>query len=129
VAAAAAKIATTVGYNKSKHSATIGKAKPHEGKLVKGSWTMEVKTIHYFGQRVLMMFLFGMFVQEDHKLLELVQTHGAKKWSFIASHLPGRIHKQCRERYHLFNSECIYPTGSIGPKCSCKTKSICVLFI
>ena len=28
-------------------------------------------------------------------------THGAKKWSKIAEHLPGRIGKQCRERYAL----------------------------
>lgn len=26
--------------------------------------------------------------------------HGAKKWSLIAQHLPGRIGKQCRERWH-----------------------------
>ena len=25
---------------------------------------------------------------------------GAKKWSVIATHLPGRIGKQCRERWH-----------------------------
>ena len=30
---------------------------------------------------------------------KLVAMHGAKKWSFISSHLPGRIGKQCRERY------------------------------
>ena len=27
-------------------------------------------------------------------------THGAKKWSVIAGFLPGRIDKQCRERWH-----------------------------
>ena len=26
--------------------------------------------------------------------------HGAKDWTMIASHLPGRIGKQCRERWH-----------------------------
>lgn len=31
-------------------------------------------------------------------IVELVAKHGAKKWSLIASHLPGRIGKQCRER-------------------------------
>ena len=31
---------------------------------------------------------------------ELVATHGAKKWSVIAGFLPGRIGKQCRERWH-----------------------------
>jgi len=46
--------------------------------LVKGPWTAE----------------------EDHKVLELVDKYGAKKWSLIASQLPGRIGKQCRERWH-----------------------------
>eukprot|EP00559_Dactyliosolen_fragilissimus_P006567 CAMPEP_0184864258 /NCGR_PEP_ID=MMETSP0580-20130426/14302_1 /TAXON_ID=1118495 /ORGANISM="Dactyliosolen fragilissimus" /LENGTH=635 /DNA_ID=CAMNT_0027362967 /DNA_START=13 /DNA_END=1917 /DNA_ORIENTATION=+ len=46
--------------------------------LVKGPWTAE----------------------EDSKVMELVKKHGAKKWSLIASELPGRIGKQCRERWH-----------------------------
>jgi len=37
---------------------------------------------------------------EDSKVLQLVQTYGAKKWSLIAYNLPGRIGKQCRERWH-----------------------------
>lgn len=37
---------------------------------------------------------------EDDKVLELVEKYGAKKWSLIASLLPGRIGKQCRERWH-----------------------------
>jgi hypothetical protein len=44
---------------------------------IKGSWTEE----------------------EDKKLVDLVKKYGAKRWSFIASHLKGRIGKQCRERY------------------------------
>ncbi|EFC44400.1 hypothetical protein NAEGRDRAFT_79798 [Naegleria gruberi] len=36
---------------------------------------------------------------EDEKLLQLVKKHGPKRWSFIASHLEGRVGKQCRERY------------------------------
>jgi hypothetical protein len=44
--------------------------------LVKGPWTAE----------------------EDAKVIDLVSTHGAKKWSVIANCLPGRIGKQCRER-------------------------------
>ena len=35
---------------------------------------------------------------EDAKVVELVGRLGAKKWSAIAGHLPGRIGKQCRER-------------------------------
>eukprot|EP00808_Paulinella_micropora_P017566 g57660.t1 len=46
--------------------------------LVKGPWTAE----------------------EDAKVQALVAKVGPKKWSVIASHLPGRIGKQCRERWH-----------------------------
>jgi len=46
--------------------------------LVKGPWTSD----------------------EDQKVMELVKEYGAKKWSLIASNLPGRIGKQCRERWH-----------------------------
>jgi hypothetical protein len=38
--------------------------------------------------------------EEDQKVIELVEQLGAKKWSQIAQHLPGRIGKQCRERWH-----------------------------
>lgn len=46
--------------------------------LVKGPWTED----------------------EDKKVMELVKQYGPKKWSLIASNLPGRIGKQCRERWH-----------------------------
>nr|KYP34266.1 Myb-related protein 3R-1 [Cajanus cajan] len=46
--------------------------------LVKGPWTQE----------------------EDDKIVELVSIHGPTKWSLIAKSLPGRIGKQCRERWH-----------------------------
>lgn len=48
-----------------------------EEHLIKGSWTDD----------------------EDKMLVELVNTHGARRWSHIASFLKGRIGKQCRERY------------------------------
>jgi len=38
--------------------------------------------------------------EEDRKVVELVGRHGPKRWSQIASELPGRIGKQCRERWH-----------------------------
>jgi hypothetical protein len=38
--------------------------------------------------------------QEDKQVMELVAKHGAKRWSVIAAELPGRIGKQCRERWH-----------------------------
>ncbi|XP_059276122.1 uncharacterized protein LOC132030486 [Lycium ferocissimum] len=46
--------------------------------LVKGPWTKE----------------------EDDQIIELVGKYGSKKWSVIAKSLPGRIGKQCRERWH-----------------------------
>ncbi|XP_012850222.1 PREDICTED: myb-related protein 3R-1 isoform X2 [Erythranthe guttata] len=46
--------------------------------LVKGPWTPE----------------------EDDKITELVARYGPTKWSVIAKSLPGRIGKQCRERWH-----------------------------
>jgi hypothetical protein len=39
-------------------------------------------------------------VDEDSYLIKLVQKYGAQKWTSIAEHLPGRIGKQCRERWH-----------------------------
>jgi transcription factor MYB, plant len=38
--------------------------------------------------------------EEDGKVRQLVAVYGAKKWSKIAAELPGRIGKQCRERWH-----------------------------
>lgn len=46
--------------------------------LVKGPWTQ----------------------QEDEQIVELVAKYGPTKWSVIAKSLPGRIGKQCRERWH-----------------------------
>ena len=39
-------------------------------------------------------------MEEDEKIMTLVEKYGAKKWSFIAQHLNGRVGKQCRERYN-----------------------------
>ncbi|KAG8653611.1 transcription factor MYB3R-1 isoform X2 [Manihot esculenta] len=38
--------------------------------------------------------------EEDDLIRDLVGKQGIKKWSEIAKHLPGRIGKQCRERWH-----------------------------
>ena len=46
--------------------------------LIKGAWTPE----------------------EDERLLQLVHAHGPSHWNRIAEHIPGRIGKQCRERWH-----------------------------
>uniref|UniRef100_A0AAY4AJE0 V-myb avian myeloblastosis viral oncogene homolog-like 1 n=1 Tax=Denticeps clupeoides TaxID=299321 RepID=A0AAY4AJE0_9TELE len=45
---------------------------------VKGSWTKK----------------------EDAMMIELVSKYGAKNWPVIAEHIPGRVGKQCRERWH-----------------------------
>jgi myb-related protein len=37
---------------------------------------------------------------EDDTISRLVDKYGPRHWSLIASHLPGRIGKQCRERWH-----------------------------
>jgi len=44
--------------------------------------------------------------EEDELLASLVAEYGAKKWSVIAEKVPGRIGKQCRERWlnHLDTS-------------------------
>ena len=51
---------------------------------------------------------------EDKVVFDMVTTHGVGniKWSVIASKLPGRIGKQCRERW--FNH--LDPTISKGPR-------------
>ena len=46
--------------------------------VVKGNWTQE----------------------EDDKIRTLINEYGAAKWSLLAKHLPGRIGKQCRERWY-----------------------------
>jgi len=38
--------------------------------------------------------------EEDKKLSKLVENYGTKNWRFIASHLRGRLPKQCRERWY-----------------------------
>ena len=38
--------------------------------------------------------------EEDEILTEIVTRSGAKNWTHVAKSLPGRIGKQCRERWH-----------------------------
>jgi hypothetical protein len=46
------------------------------------------------------------FPDEDTKLKELVLVHGETSWSTIASHMPGRNARQCRERWkHYLSSD------------------------
>lgn len=48
--------------------------------------------------------------EEDRVVCEHVQLLGPCKWSKIASYLPGRIGKQCRERWHNHLNPCIRKT-------------------
>ena len=50
----------------------------HYTEIIKGAWSEE----------------------EDEIVMSLVKKLGPKQWSIIASYLPGRIGKQCRERWH-----------------------------
>lgn len=38
--------------------------------------------------------------EEDDIVIKLVAENGPQKWTHVAAHLPGRIGKQCRERWH-----------------------------
>ena len=38
--------------------------------------------------------------EEDEIVIKLVDKNGPRNWSKIAEYLPGRIGKQCRERWH-----------------------------
>jgi len=52
--------------------------KPPVAIIIKGAWSAE----------------------EDELLLRAIEQQGTRKWSVLASHLPGRTGKQCRERWH-----------------------------
>ena len=67
------------GKGQSGKSSELGQASKNKSQDgVKGPWTAE----------------------EDNIVMQLVAEHGPHHWSLIASHLPGRIGKQCRERWH-----------------------------
>ena len=38
--------------------------------------------------------------EEDQTIIEWVQAHGPTAWQRLSALLPGRLGKQCRERYH-----------------------------
>jgi Myb-like DNA-binding protein FlbD len=39
-------------------------------------------------------------IEEDRKVIELIEKYGPQRWNFIAENIPGRVGKQCRERWH-----------------------------
>ncbi|XP_022926545.1 transcription factor MYB98-like [Cucurbita moschata] len=61
-----------------------GQKKPN---VIKGQWTVEEDR-------------FDICVEKNRVLVQLVEQYGTRKWSHIAQTLPGRIGKQCRERWH-----------------------------
>lgn len=75
-------------FNFSRYSPTPTTAVP-AWSIVKGPWTED----------------------EDRRLCRLVNEYGAKKWTFIAQKLRGRVGKQCRERWHNH----LDPTIKKGP--------------
>lgn len=57
-----------------------------------------------------------MLAQEDDKLRDLVAQYGPNNWTIISNFLPGRVNKQCRERYVLgaFAMLCDVLTAHMG---------------
>ena len=52
--------------------------------------------------------------EEDELLRRIVLAHGAKSWTKVAMRLPGRIGKQCRERWdHHLNPDVIKKKWSL----------------
>lgn len=49
--------------------------------------------------------------KEDLKLIELVKKFGPEKWSNISTYLPGRLGKQCRERWYNHLNPEVNKTG------------------
>lgn len=44
-------------------------------------------------------------------MFQLVEKNGPQRWTTIAEHLPGRMGKQCRERWHNHLNPCIKKTN------------------
>jgi hypothetical protein len=41
-------------------------------------------------------------IHEDHTLTDMVTWHGFRSWSYIATKLPGRTARQCRDRWNHY---------------------------
>lgn len=61
--------------------------------------------------------------EEDATLLKMIEVHGAQNWSTIASHLEGRVGKQCRERWfnHLCPEVCACLRPSQHSRCPARS--------
>ena len=61
----------------------------------------EIQRIHRWQKTIDPELLKGPWTEEeDDIVIKLVADNGAQKWTHVAEHLPGRIGKQCRERWH-----------------------------
>ena len=49
-------------------------------------------------------------VEEDQQLLQLVQEHGPRRWSVIASQLPGRVGKQSKQGHSSIKRGSLVPS-------------------
>ena len=87
-------------------SSTAAAARPREAdeKRTKGPWTPEEdvrsQRRYFWPPRRSLARARPLARRSQAKVIELVRAHGARKWSTIAQQLPGRISKQCRERWH-----------------------------
>ena len=87
-------------------SSTPAAARPREAdeKRTKGPWTPEEdvrsQRRYFWPPRRSLARARPLARRSQAKVIELVRAHGARKWSTIAQQLPGRISKQCRERWH-----------------------------
>ena len=83
----------------------VNKIGPHNWKLIASEYLKnertDVQCLHRWQKVLNPSRVKGPWSQEeDEKLAENVMKFGAKNWSYIAQALPGRIGKQCRERWH-----------------------------
>ena len=67
----------------------------------------EVQCIHRWQKVLNLEIIKGPWTpEEDSIVIKLVEEHGPHHWSMISSYLPGRIGKQCRERwFNILNPE------------------------
>lgn len=65
--------------------------------LTKTAWTPEVRVVRISSPSGTTLLLL-VCIQEDKRLLEFVDQHGTKSWSFLSTQFLCRTGKQCRER-------------------------------
>ena len=71
----------------------ISKLLPGKSEIKCHTRWLELNNFHYIAKST-------WSKDEDDILTEIVRQNGAKNWTNVAKSLPGRIGKQCRERWH-----------------------------